>query len=91
MAEARKQLITQTLWFQRLQGGADAVRFFALVFVDRKWPSGPASILRLIATVNFTTTQSTPTEDPAGKPEHFVRRIDKGTVHAAGTSPSSRI
>ena len=79
MAEARKQLITQTLWFQRLQGAAlmlfGSSRGSSLTEVAQRAGIDPEG---LIATVNsHNDAIDTRTEDPAGKPEQFVRRIDR--------------
>lgn len=79
MAQARKQLITQTLWFQRLQGAAlmlfGASRGSSLTEVAQRAGVDPDG---LIATVNsHNDAIDTRTEDPAGKPEQFVSRIDR--------------
>jgi 3-oxo-5alpha-steroid 4-dehydrogenase len=79
MSEARRQLLAQTLWFQRAQAAAllftGAARGRTLAEA-----AGAACIYRfgLRAAVGANTDAiDSGTEDPAGKPAEFCRRIDK--------------
>ncbi|KLO30856.1 23S rRNA methyltransferase [Mycolicibacter heraklionensis] len=80
MAEARRQLLTQTLWFQRAQGAAlmfsGAVRGATLAEVARAAGIDAEGLAATVAAHNDAIDSGA--EDPAGKPADFCRRIDQG-------------
>ncbi|MGV0626290.1 FAD-binding protein [Mycolicibacter minnesotensis] len=79
MAEARRQLLTQTLWFQRAQGAAlmfsGAVRGATLAEAARAAGIDPEGLQATVTAHNDAIDSGTP--DPAGKPDEFCRRIDQ--------------
>lgn len=79
MSEARRQLLTQTLWFQRAQGAAllftGAARGTTLAEVARAAGIDPEGLQAAVAAHNDAIDAGT--EDPTGKPAEFCRRIDK--------------
>lgn len=79
MSEARKQLLTQTLWFQRAQGAAlmfsGTVRGKTLAEVARAAGIDPEGLQATVAAHNDAIDSGAP--DPAGKPADFCRRIDR--------------
>ncbi|ORW67364.1 FAD-binding protein [Mycolicibacter senuensis] len=79
MAEARRQLLTQTLWFQRAQAAAlmftGAVRGKTLTDVARAAGIDPAGLQATVDAHNDAIDAGR--QDPAGKPAEFCRRIDK--------------
>ncbi|CAM4318204.1 3-oxo-5-alpha-steroid 4-dehydrogenase [Mycobacterium basiliense] len=80
MKEARRQLIEQTLWFQRAQVAAlmltDSVRAPSLPEVARAAGIDPDGLLATVEAHNSAIDAGTP--DPTGKPAEFVRRISQG-------------
>lgn len=80
MSEARGQLLTQTLWFQRAQGAAlmfgGAVRRATLTEAARAAGIDPEGLAATVAAHNEAIDSGAP--DPAGKPADFCRRIDQG-------------
>ncbi|CAJ1503834.1 FAD-binding protein [[Mycobacterium] holstebronense] len=80
MSEARRQLLTQTLWFQRAQGAAlifgGAVRGATLAEVARKAGVDAEGLAATVTAHNDAIDSGS--EDPAGKPADFCRRIDQG-------------
>ncbi len=79
MSEARRQLFTQTLWFQRAQGAAlmtvGATCGSSLGEVAHRAGVDPDGLIATVLAHNDAIDNHA--EDPAGKPEQFVRRIDK--------------
>ncbi|WP_049793020.1 FAD-binding protein [Mycolicibacter sinensis] len=79
MAEARRQLLTQTLWFQRAQAAAliltGAARGKTLADAARAAGIDPEGLRATVAAHNDAIDSAT--EDPAGKPTEFRRRIDR--------------
>lgn len=80
MAEARRQLLTQTLWFQRAQAAAlmfgAAVRGATIAEVARAAGIDADGLQATVAAHNAAIDAGAP--DPAGKPADFCRRIDQG-------------
>ncbi|MGV0748800.1 FAD-binding protein [Mycolicibacter minnesotensis] len=80
MSEARRQLLTQTLWFQRAQGAAlifgGAVRGATLAEVARAAGVDAEGLQATVTAHNDAIDSGS--EDPAGKPADFCRRIDQG-------------
>lgn len=80
MSEARRQLLTQTLWFQRAQGAAlifgGAVRGATLAEVARAAGIDAEGLQATVTAHNDAIDSGS--EDPAGKPADFCRRIDQG-------------
>lgn len=79
MSEARRQLFTQTLWFQRAQSAAlmltGAARGKTLAEVARAAGIDPDGLQATVAAHNDAIDAGT--EDPVGKPAEFRRRIDQ--------------
>ena len=79
MSEARRQLLTQTLWFQRAQAAAlmtvGSSRGSSLGEVARRAGIDPGGLIATVAAHNDAI--DTGADDPVGKPEQFVRRITK--------------
>ncbi|OBG04477.1 23S rRNA methyltransferase [Mycolicibacter sinensis] len=79
MSEARRQLLAQTLWFQRAQAAAllftGAARGRTLAEAARAAGIDPEGLQAAVAAHNDAIDSGT--EDPAGKPAEFCRRIDK--------------
>lgn len=79
MAEARRQLLTQTLWFQRAQAAAlmvsGAARGKTLADVARAAGIDPDGLQATVTAHNDAIDAGT--ADPVGKPDDFRRRIDK--------------
>lgn len=79
MAEARRQLLTQTLWFQRAQGAAlmftGSVRGATLAEVADAAGIDAAGLQATVTAHNDAIDAGAP--DPVGKPADFCRRIDK--------------
>ena len=77
MREARRQLVKQTLWFQRAQSAAqmsaDAVKAPSLVEVAQAAGIDPDGLLATVEAHNNAVDSGA--ADPAGKPKEFVRRI----------------
>lgn len=80
MKAARRQLITQALWFQRAQSAAlmctDSVKAQTLPEVARKAGVDPDGLLATVEAHNGALDAGTP--DPVGKPSEFVRRVAHG-------------
>lgn len=80
MSEARRQLLTQTLWFQRAQGAAlifgGAVRGATLAEVARAAGIDAEGLQATVTAHNDAIDSGS--QDPAGKPAEFCRRIDQG-------------
>jgi len=80
MSEARRQLLTQTLWFQRAQGAAlifgAAVRGATLAEAARAAGIDAEGLLETVTAHNDAIDSGA--VDPAGKPADFCRRIDQG-------------
>lgn len=80
MAEARRQLFTQTLWFQRAQAAAlmlaGAKRGKTLADAARSAGIDPEGLQATVAAHNDAIDSGT--EDPVGKHADFRRRIDQG-------------
>ena len=78
LAEARRQLLTQTLWFQRAQGAAlifgSAARGSTLAEVAHAAGVDPEGLEATVAAHNHAIDNAT--GDPVGKPAEFCRRID---------------
>ncbi|HEU0191642.1 MAG TPA: FAD-binding protein [Mycobacterium sp.] len=78
MAEAKRQLLTQTLWFQRAQAAAlmfAAARGSSLAEVARKAGIDAEGLQATVKAHNDAIDSRT--ADPVGKPADFCRRIDK--------------
>ncbi|MGB3285347.1 MAG: FAD-binding protein [Mycolicibacter algericus] len=79
MAEARRQLLTQTLWFQRAQAAAlmltGAARGKTLADAARAAGIDPEGLRATVTAHNDAIDSAT--EDPAGKPTEYRRRIDR--------------
>ena len=79
MSEARRQLLTQTLWFQRAQSAAlmltGAKRGKTLAEVARAAGIDPEGLQATVDAHNDAIDARRP--DPAGKPDEFRRRIDR--------------
>jgi 3-oxo-5alpha-steroid 4-dehydrogenase len=79
MSEARRQLLTQTLWFQRAQSAAlmlsGAKRGKTLAEAARAAGIDPVGLAATVAAHNDAIDSDS--EDPVGKPAEFRRRIDK--------------
>jgi len=79
LKEARRQLFTQTLWFQRAQSAAlmfaEAVKARSLREVARAAGVDPDGLLATVEAHNNAIDSGSP--DPAGKSSDFVRRIDQ--------------
>ncbi len=79
MAETRRQLLTQTLWFQRAQAAAlmlaGAVRGNTLAEVARAAGIDPDGLQATVAAHNEAIDSGT--ADPVGKPAEFRRRIER--------------
>jgi 3-oxo-5alpha-steroid 4-dehydrogenase len=79
VAEARGQLRSQTVWFQRLQTkfllGRESVTASTVEEVALKAGIDPAGLVQTIAWHNSAAHAGDP--DPAGKPAEFVRPLDK--------------
>lgn len=77
MKEARRQMIKQPLWFQRAQSAAlmlfDSVRGASLSEVAHRAGVDPAGLAATVEAHNNAIDAGT--EDPAGKPADFVRRV----------------
>ncbi|MGB9226999.1 FAD-binding protein [Mycobacterium sp.] len=77
LKEARRQLVTQTLWFQRAQSAAlmltAAVKAPSLREVAQAAGVDPDGLLATVEAHNNAIDNGTP--DPVGKPPDFVRRI----------------
>lgn len=77
MAEARRQLLTQTLWFQRAQGAAlmfsGAAHGATLAQVAQAAGIDPAGLCDAVAAHNDAIDSGA--LDPVGKPAEFCRRI----------------
>ncbi|BBY53488.1 FAD-binding protein [Mycobacterium koreense] len=80
MAEAKRQLFTQTLWFQRAQAAAlmfyGAARGATLAEAARAAGIDPDGLAATVQAHNDAIDAGT--EDPVGKPAEFRRRIDRG-------------
>ncbi|OHV06448.1 FAD-binding protein [Mycobacterium talmoniae] len=80
MAQAKRQLLTQTLWFQRAQAAAlmfaDAVHGPTLADVARAAGVDPEGLAATVKAHNAAIDSGT--TDPVGKPAHFCRRIERG-------------
>lgn len=80
MAEARRQLLTQTLWFQRAQAAAlmfaRPARGRTLADAARAAGIDPAGLEATVKAHNDAIDSGT--ADPAGKPADFCRRISRG-------------
>jgi 3-oxo-5alpha-steroid 4-dehydrogenase len=78
VADARKQLRSQTVWFQRLQAqfllGRESVTGSTLDAVAKKAGIDPAGLVTSIEAHNAAARDGNP--DPAGKPAEFVRVLD---------------
>jgi 3-oxo-5alpha-steroid 4-dehydrogenase len=78
VADVRKQLRSQTVWFQRLQTkfllGRERVSASTVEDVARKAGVDPAGLLATIEAHNSAAREGRP--DPAGKPAEFVRALD---------------
>lgn len=79
MAEAKRQLLTQTLWFQRAQAAAlmfaGAVHGASLAEVARKAGVDPEGVQATVKAHNDAIDSGR--TDPVGKPTEFCRRIDR--------------
>ena len=79
LAEAKRQLFTQTLWFQRAQAAAlmfaGAVHGSSLEEVARKAGVDPEGLAATVKSHNDAVDAGT--GDPAGKPAEFCRRVDR--------------
>ncbi|MEB3030615.1 FAD-binding protein [[Mycobacterium] nativiensis] len=79
MMEARGQLLTQTLWFQRAQSAAlmfaGAKRGKTLADVARAAGIDPEGLQATVTAHNDAIDAGEP--DPVGKPDEFRRRIDR--------------
>ena len=79
LKEARRQLVTQTLWFQRAQSAAlmftAAVKAPSLREVAQAAGVDPDGLLATVEAHNNAIDNGTP--DPVGKPPDFVRRISQ--------------
>jgi 3-oxo-5alpha-steroid 4-dehydrogenase len=75
LADVRRQLRSQTVWFQRLQTrhllGPGAVTADTLAGVATKAGVDPAGLVATVAAHNAAAATGAP--DPAGKPAEFVR------------------
>ncbi len=80
MAEARRQLLTQTLWFQRAQAAAlmfaGAARGKSLADAARAAGVDPEGLVATVKAHNDAIDSGV--TDPAGKPAEFCHRIDRG-------------
>jgi 3-oxo-5alpha-steroid 4-dehydrogenase len=79
VADARKQLRSQTVWFQRLQARflltRESVTGSTVDEVATKAGIDPAGLAATITAHNDAAKQGGP--DPAGKPAEFVRTLDQ--------------
>ncbi|KAA1249278.1 FAD-binding protein [Mycobacterium simiae] len=79
LREARRQLMTQTLWFQRAQVAAlmlaDSIKAPTLREVAAAAGIDPDGLLASVAAHNDAI--DTGAADPAGKPPEFVRRVSQ--------------
>lgn len=80
MAQARRQLFTQTLWFQRAQAAAlmfaGAARGATLADAARSAGIDPAGLEATVAAHNDAIDSGA--TDPAGKAAEFCHRIERG-------------
>jgi 3-oxo-5alpha-steroid 4-dehydrogenase len=80
MKEAREQLRSQAIWFQRMQGEAlflaDSVRAPTLVEAARKAGIDPAGLVATVAAHNTAVETGQP--DPMGKADEFTRPVGAG-------------
>lgn len=80
MGEARRQLVVQSIWFQRMQGEAllrtGATRGTTLAEVARKAGIDPAGLRATVEAHNHAIDVGDP--DPMGKPDEFTRPVRTG-------------
>jgi len=79
LAQARRQVREQTLWFQRIQARSllsfDRVSAPTLAAVAARAGVNPGGLVATVTAYNAAAEAGQP--DPAGKPAEFVRRLTK--------------